>query len=403
KVLLPGMIDTHVHFRVPGGEHKEDWTTGSCAAAAGGVTTVLDMPNTNPPTTTVDRLKEKRDIASSKSIVDFGFHFGAEFGNSCEIEKVRNIASIKIFMGSSTGNLLIDNDADLYSIFELAEKHDLLCTVHAENEHLIKLFSDHAKFKGKKSPTIHPIIRNNICAAEAVSRAELFSRIIGNRLHVCHVSTKEELDYIKLGKSKQREGRLSTEATMHHLLLSNAVMLKSGNYAKMNPPLRSKEDISALWADLRNGVIDIVASDHAPHKREEKDKPYWEAPAGVPGVETTLPLLLNEVNRKSLSLEELILLTSKNPAKIYRIKNKGQIKKGYDADFALVDMNVEHIISSSNVKTKCGWTPFNGVAIKGAVEKTIVRGKIVFDRGEFFLNQGKEVQFTRSTTSETEE
>ncbi|MCD6229424.1 MAG: dihydroorotase [Candidatus Diapherotrites archaeon] len=402
KVLLPGVIDAHVHFRVPGGEHKEDWTTGSCAAASGGVTTVLDMPNTSPPTTTVDRLNEKRIIASNKSIIDFGFHFGAEFGNANEIEKARNIASIKIFMGSSTGNLLIDDDAELYSIFELAEKHDLLCTVHAENERLIKLFSDQAKFNGKTSPTIHPLIRNNLCAAEAVSKAELFSRFVGNRLHVCHVSTKEELDFIKLGKKLQREGRLSAEATMHHLLLSSAAMLKSGNYAKMNPPLRSKEDISALWSSLREGVIDIIASDHAPHTREEKDKPYWQAPAGVPGVETNLPLLLNEVNRKTLSFEDLINFTSKNPAKIYRIKNKGEMKRGYDADFALVDMDIEQILSSSNVKTKCGWTPFNGITVQGAVEKTIVRGKIVFDKGEFFLNKGKEVEFTRSTTSETE-
>ncbi|MBI4150207.1 dihydroorotase [Candidatus Woesearchaeota archaeon] len=379
--VIPGLIDSHVHFRDPGMEHKEDFLTGSKAAAAGGVTTVLDMPNTKPPCITVKALERKRQIAAKKSVVNYGFHFGATLDNLNELEEVDNIASVKVYMGSSTGDLLVDDDGALFEIFSKAK----ICTLHAESEPLIKHFTE--KYHDYKVADVHCDIRTNMVAAEAVSRALTLAKYTGVKLYFAHTSTKDELDLLA-GR------RAFVEVTPHHLFLSEKDMSRLDNFGKMNPPLRSKKDMEALWNGIKVGAVHTIATDHAPHTIAEKQKDYWNAPSGVPGVETMLPLLLNEVNNGNLSLTKVVELTSINPAKIFGIKNKGFIKEGFDADLTIIDLNMVKRVNNDELFTKCKWSPFHGWKLQGWPVTTIVNGNVVFHDGE--VNEryhGKEVQF----------
>ncbi len=348
RFLIPGLIDPHVHFRDPGFREKEDWASGSAAALAGGVTLVLDMPNTNPPTTTVAALEEKRVRAQAASKVAFGLFFGATTGedgklaNADEIRQAEGIVGIKVYMGSSTGGLLVSDPAALEEIFTIAKEKDLPVVVHAENEEMIRA--------GK---------RDCECASVATESALKLREKIGNRLHIAHLSCKGELELIRRYKKMDQHQRISCEVTPHHLFFTEEEM-KDG-FLKVYPPLRSKEDVAALWEGLRDGTVDCLATDHAPHTREEKQGP--NPPAGVPGVEFLLPLMLNAVNEGKLTLEQLVVLTSEGPARIFKLKSRGSV---------LVDMNLVRTIDASMIRSKCGWSPYEGRTLKGWPVEAVV-------------------------------
>ncbi len=336
KIVLPGLIDPHVHFREPGLTHKEDFLTGSMAAASGGITTILDMPNTKPLTLTIKCLDEKRKLAKKTSIVNFGFHFGSSINTIEEIKKatvLNNVASTKIFMNLSTGDMKIDNENVLEEIF----KSSKLISVHAEGEK-VQLAIKLAKNTNKK-------------------------------LYLCHISTKKEIDHIK------KESNIFVEVTPHHLFLAKND--DKDSFTKMKPELKSLYDQKALLNAVNNGIVNTIGSDHAPHTKEEKLK--YEFPYGVPGCETMLPLLLHAVNTKLIALKKVQELCCENPAKIFGIKHKGFIKEGYDADLVVIDLDLEKIIRNEELFTKCKWSPFNGWKLKGLPVMTIVNGNVIFD------------------------
>ena len=357
--VLPGMIDAHVHLRDPGATQKEDFYTGTRAAIAGGVTTVIDMPNNTPPTTTAKALKEKENIARRKAVCDYGFHFGADGKNIEEIKKVKP-NSLKLYMGSTTGPLLISDFPTLFLYFSSFDRKKPLC-VHAEDEKIIRLFSLLHKEHWKKRPPI--------AAQVAVQNAISIARLLDRRVHICHATTELEINIAKGYENG------TCEVTPHHLFLSSSDEKRLGAFGEMNPPLREKREQALLWKSLKR--IDMVASDHAPHTKEEKR----DGAKGVPGLETTIPLLLNAVNKKKLKLQDIAKLTSENPARIFGIKKKGRIEKGYDADLMLVDMNEKWIVKGDGLETKCRWTPFEGMKIKGKIKKVLLRGDLIFDEG----------------------
>lgn len=392
KVVLPGLIDCHVHFREPGSSSKEDWLTGSQAAAAGGVTTVLDMPNTQPPTTSIKLLQDKIAIASGKSLIDFGFHFGATADNVEEIKQAEGIASVKFYMSSSTGSLLVDDDAVLLEDFRLLASRRIPAVVHAESNDLVRYYEKVLQDSRRDDARAHCESRPPVAAAEAVNRACFLSKHAGNKLHICHVSTRGELSVIK--SYREAGHQVSCEVAPHHLFLDDSFMDKeNGTYFKVNPPLRAKKECSALWAAVLDGSVDLIATDHAPHLRENKEKSIWDASAGLPGVEERLPLLLNAVNQGKLSLPRLVELTSSNPARVFGIKGKGFLKPGFDADFTVVDLHLEKKVDESKLHSKCGWSPYSGLKIKGWPTHTFVRGQVVYDNGPFNKIEGKLVSF----------
>ncbi|MFH1663394.1 MAG: dihydroorotase [archaeon] len=393
KLLLPGGIDCHVHFREPGMESKGNWKTESSAGIAGGITTVIEMPNTIPSTSNIEALEQKRIIAGKNSLINFGFHFGAEKNNLHEISNARNIASIKVFMGSSTGNLLIEEEKTLEEIFRIAKEKNLLVVLHAEDEKTIKENLEKARKENWNDIKFHNKIRSVEAEVIAIKKAVELQKKIHNRIHFLHVSTKKGLEEII--KAKKRTQKVSCEVCPHHLFLNETHLKKLGNFGKMNPPLRTKKDNDFLMNALRKGLIDFVATDHAPHLKEEKEKSFFDAPSGVTGVETVFPLLLNAAAEKKLKLEKVVQVLCENPAKIYGIKNKGQIKKGFDADFVLVDLKKSFTVKNEKLHSKCSWSPFNGIKLKGRIEQTIIAGEIVFDNGK--INEefrGKEIEFT---------
>ena len=351
KIIIPGLIDSHVHFREPGQTHKEDFLTGSMAAAAGGITTFLDMPNTKPATTNLQRLDEKRKLAK-KSVVNFGLYFGSTNDNIAEIEKVKGVAAVKIYMDYTTGDLILNNEKVLKKIFS----SNKTIAVHAENEHVLK-------------------------ALELVQHAD-------NHLYLCHVSSKEELHYAKKDAIKNK---VYVEVTPHHLFLTAKNVNDLGSLGEMKPSLKTEKDQKALWEGIHNGEVDTIATDHAPHTKEEKLDPNY--PYGVPGCDTMLPLLLNSVNEKKLTLNKLVQLCCENPVKIFKIKNKGFIKEGFDADLAIIDMDLEKEVKNDELFTKCKWSPFNGWKLKGWPIMTIVNGNIVLHNGKINNIRAKEVLY----------
>lgn len=388
RLLLPGVIDSHVHVRDPGETHKEDWLTASAAAAAGGVTTILDMPNNKQPTTTLRRLMEKRRIASLKSRVDFGLHFGASRNNLAEVSQAENIASVKFYMGPTTGNLYPGDAADILQELSVVSEKGFVASVHAEDRNLVERLQQKLLNKTNPSAEDYAESRPNECAAKAVREMLELREKASARLHFCHVSTKEEI-----GLLNKRGSKVTFEVTPHHLLLSKKDIKRLRNYSKVNPPLRSEADRAALWSAIHANIVDSIASDHAPHLREEKEVDVISAASGFPGLETMLPLMLNEVNRRNLSITLLSKLLSENPAKIFGIRNKGVIREGYDADLVAVDMKKEQKVSSDRLFTKCGWSPFEGLTLRGWPVLTLVRGNVVFEDGVIERNQGKEVSF----------
>ncbi|MBL7054812.1 dihydroorotase family protein [Candidatus Woesearchaeota archaeon] len=350
KIVLPGIIDSHVHFREPGLTGKEDFYSGSRAAASGGITTILDMPNTNPPTTTVERLKEKRRLAK-KSVVNYGFHFGSTSENIEEIKNVKNVASVKIYMEKTTGDLIINDDEALKRIFSLP----ITKTIHAEGGQIKKALE-----LGKDTLS---------------------------RLYFCHVSSKEELNLI----IENKKNNVFIEIAPHHLFLSEQDKEKQGSFAEMKPSLKVKEDQIALWEAIKNNRVDTIATDHAPHTVEEKHQINY--PYGVPGCETILPLLLNAVNDGLLEIKKLVQLCCENPAKIFKLKGKGFIEEGFDADLTIIDMDLEKEVNNDSLFTKCKWSPFNGMSLKGWPVITIVNGNVVYNNGNIEHVRGKEVEY----------
>jgi len=400
-----GAIDSHVHFRDPGQEYKEDFFSGSRAAAAGGVTTVLDMPNNKVPITTVNLLEQKR-ISARKSIVNYGFHFGASPDNEKEIIKAKRIAGIKVYMGSTTGNLLVSKEEDIRKVFSASNFIGKRIIVHAEDEDCMnkykKKYQDRDKYKTHNTPEIHSKTRPNICAEKAASIAISIARETKNKngekanLHIAHMSTREELELVRKSKSSKEDASISCEVTPHHLLLNEKILKKIGNFGKINPPLRNLEDQQALWQGIKDGLIDIIATDHAPHTIQEKKQDYWNAPSGFPGVQTMLPLMLNEVNKGNLNIMQLVELCCENPSILFGIRNKGFIKKGFDADLAIIDMDLKKKIKNEDQFTKVGWTPYNGLEVKGFPIMTIVNGKVVYDINSGITGEkgnGNEVEY----------
>lgn len=381
-VVIPGLVDVDTHFRVPGMSHKEDFYTGTSAAAAGGITTVLDMPNTNPPTNTKKRLEEKIKLVKDNAVVDYGIHFGASIDNQNEIEKIENVVSVKFFMaGHETTPTTVDDEGILFEEFSILKKRGMIATVHAENQRLTKYLKE--KNKEREDFEAYNETRNNLVVNLATAEVIELARYIGNSVHICHVSSKEELELIKSAKKNGVD--ITCAAVPYHLFLTKDDMKELGARGKVSPALKSKEDQKALWSAIENGLVDCIASEHTPHTKEEKEEGVWGAPAGMPGNETMLPLLISSV----LSLNKIVKLTSENPAKRFRIKNKGKIALGYDADLVFLDPKEEWIVKGDELKTKCGWSAFEGRKLKGKPQCTLVRGKIVYEKGEIYEIKNK--------------
>jgi len=391
-LLLPGAIDVHVHFRDPGMTKKENWYTGSCAAASGGVTMVIDHPNTIPPT--IDRSSFKEKLKESrKSIIDYGINAGvtANLNNLKNLWELGVSAFGEIFMAESTASLNI-NERTLKEALDIIGNLGAVACIHAEDEETRKKFVH--LLKGNLACESYSKSRPNISEKIAVEKAINLARDT-TKLHFCHISAHESLEIIR--KAKTANNNITCEVTPHHLFLSTRDYRRLGTLGKMNPPLRDFPSQQNLWAGLNDGTIDIVASDHAPHLESEKMTDIWSAPAGVPGVETMMPLMLMAVKRNLLTLKRLVEVTSQNPARIFSLK-KGLLAPGYDAD--MIIMGEEKEIRKEKLHSKAGWTPFNGM--RGFFPRiTISCGEIVFEDGEIIARRGRG-QFNQGQGFKTE-
>ena len=373
RLLLPGVIDPQVHFREPGNEHKEDLGSGSRAAVRGGVTSFLEMPNTSPPTTDQAALDKKLELAAEKSVANYGFFIGATPDNLESLNSVSPVCGIKIFMGSSTGTLLVNRREDLDRIFGNGTR---LIAVHAEDETRIEQRKE--QLADRTDYAAHSEIRDNQCAVLATELALELSKKYQRRLHILHMSTHEEVEILR----KDKPAWVTAEVIPNHLLLNVSDYAKKGSLVLMNPPIRQVEDNKTLWQGLRDGIIDFIATDHAPHTLEEKNKPYPKSPAGMPGVETSLPLILTEMKKGRCDLAQVQKWMCYGPAESYRIPRKGKILEGWDADLTLVDMDNAKPVRNEDVFSRVGWSPYEGRELFGWPIYTVVGGRIVFDQGK---------------------
>jgi dihydroorotase len=387
KVILPGIIDTQVHFREPGSTDAEDLESGSRAAVLGGVTSLFEMPNTNPPTSNLIEFDKKLKLAKNRMHSNYAFYFGATPDNVEQLSKLKGLegcCGVKLFAGSSTGKLLVDKEADIEKVIS---NSDRVVSIHSEDEEILKL---RKKFIKEGNVHSHPEWRNAECAISSTRRVVKIAERYNKRIHVLHVTTKDEVDFLAMHKKN-----VTFETTPQHLTLyAPDCYDKLGTYAQMNPPLRTKEHYDRLWTAVKNNIVDVLGSDHAPHTKENKKKIYPNSPSGMPGVQTIFPVMLDHVNNNKLSLEQLIKLMCENPCKIFGIKNKGFIKEGYDADLTIVDMNKEQIITNEMMASKCGWTPFNNYKVKGFPIGTIVNGNLVMSKGKIISKaKGQPLEF----------
>ncbi|MBD2249826.1 dihydroorotase [Nostoc parmelioides] len=371
--LLPGVIDPQVHFREPGLEHKEDLFTASCACAKGGVTSFLEMPNTRPLTTTQEALDDKLQRAASKCLVNYGFFIGATGENTPELLAAHPTPGIKIFMGSMHGQLLVDQEAALESIFAQGQR---LIAVHAEDQ--ARINQRRQEFAGIQDPAIHSQIQDNQAALLATKLALKLSKKYQRRLHILHMSTADEAELLRQDKPSW----VTAEVTPQHLVMNTGDYQRIGTLAQMNPPLRSPHDNEVLWQALRDGVIDFIATDHAPHTLEEKAQPYPNSPSGMPGVETSLAVMLTAAMEGKCTVAQVANWMSTAVAVAYGIPNKGAIAPGYDADLVLVDLNTYRPVLREETLTKCRWSPFEGWNLTGWADTTIVGGQIVYHKGK---------------------
>ena len=373
KTLIPGLIDPHVHVRDLGQTDKEDWLSVSQAAIAGGVTTVFDMPNNKPPTVNLKNLNLKRNVAR-KSLINYKFNIAVTEHNLDDVKEIldtkpKDVSALKLFLSGSSANEYVENIETIKRIFDISLHYDLPVIIHTELQKCIE------KFQAKVSnPSVlnHNYLRNRECANRGTELVVDLAREIGNPIYIAHTSTAEEIDIIRKNKNK---AKIFCEVTPHHLLLDESILETAGNFGKVNPPIRTKADNLALWQGIADGTVDTIGTDHAPHKISEKSQAYNQAPSGFPGLETVLPLLLNEVNKGNLSIEKLIELTSKNVSKIFKITNRGELKTGNYADITIVDMDKKWQIQPEQFKTKAKYSPFAGFEGMGMPVMTFVNGE----------------------------
>lgn len=386
--VLPGVIDTQVHFREPGLEWKEDLETGSRAAALGGVVAVFEMPNTNPNSTDPATMEDKLARAKDRMWTDHAFYIGGTHENADhlgELERLPGCCGVKVFMGASTGDLLIADDDGVRKVLSNVRRR---ATFHSEDEYRLV---ERRGLARTGDWTSHPEVRDAESAIRSTRRLVGLARETGARIHVLHVTTKDEMEYLRFHKDVA-----TVEITPQHLtLVGPEAYERLGSYAQMNPPIRSQEHVDALWLwGMQQGVADVLGSDHAPHTKEEKAKPYPASPSGMPGVQTLVPLMLTHVANGRLSLERFIDLTSGGAQRVFGTANKGRMAVSYDADLTLVDLKAKKTITHDQQATRCGWTPFDGVEATGWPMATLVRGRVVMKDGELIGSaHGRPVRF----------
>ncbi|WP_079211697.1 dihydroorotase [Brucella pituitosa] len=384
--ILPGVVDSQVHFREPGLEHKEDLETGSLAAVLGGVTSVFEMPNTKPLTTSAETLEDKIRRGRHRMHCDFAFWVGGTRDNAkdvAELERLPGAAGIKVFMGSSTGNLLVEDDEGVRSILKNTRRR---AAFHSEDEFRLK---ERENLRVEGDPSSHPVWRDVTTALQCTERLVGIARETGARIHVLHISTAEEIDFLQGHKDVA-----TCEATPHHLTLSADEYATLGNLIQMNPPVREKRHRDGVWKGVDQGIIDVLGSDHAPHTLEEKQKSYPASPSGMTGVQTLVPIMLDHVNAGKLSLERFVDLSSHGPNRIFDMARKGRIAVGYDADLTIVDMKRRETITHEQAGSKAGWTPYHGKTVTGWPVGTFVRGiKVMWEAEIVNPNKGEPVEF----------
>ena len=384
--VLPGVIDTQVHFREPGLDHKEDLESGSRSAVMGGVTGVFEMPNTNPLTTTREAFADKIARATGRMHCDFAFYIGGTHENVGELaalEKLPGCAGVKVFMGSSTGALLVADDSGVEAILSAISRR---AAFHSEDEFRLE---ERKGLRVEGDPSSHPVWRDPQAALQCTQRLVRIARKTGKRIHVLHISTAEEMVFLADHKDVA-----SVEVTPHHLTLDETAYDRLGTYVQMNPPVRDRAHREGIWAGVHNGVADILGSDHAPHTREEKAKPYPASPSGMTGVQTLVPIMLDHVNAGRMSLERFVDMTSHGPNRLFGIAGKGRIAVGYDADLTIVDLKRRETITNAWTASKAGWTPYDGVAVTGWPVGTVLRGHKVMWEGELLTpSTGQPMRF----------
>lgn len=385
--ILPGVIDTQVHFREPGLTHKEDLETGSRAAVLGGVTAVFEMPNTDPLTITEATFSDKIARATHRMHCDFAFYIGGTRENVAqlpELERARGCAGVKVFIGSSTGSLLVEDDEGLRRIIGAIRRR---AAFHAEDEYRL---NERKALRIEGDPRSHPVWRDEVAALTATQRLVSIARELGKRIHVLHISTKEEMEFLK-----DHRDIASVEVTPHHLTLAAPECYERlGTRAQMNPPVRDASHRGCIWKGVEQGIVDVLGSDHAPHTLEEKAKTYPASPSGMTGVQTLVPIMLDHVNAGRLSLARFVDLTSAGPQRLFNIAGKGRIMTGYDADLTIVDLKREETITSAWIASRSNWTPYDGVKVKGWPVGTFVRGRRVMWQGELTApSKGEPIRF----------
>jgi dihydroorotase len=385
--LLPGVVDTQVHFREPGMTHKEDLESGSRSAVMGGVTAVFEMPNTNPTTTSAEALADKLARAHHRMHCDFAFFIGGTRENMrdlCDLERLPGCAGVKVFMGSSTGSLLVEDDEGVRNILKVIRRR---ASFHSEDEHRL---NERKHLRSEGDPRSHPVWRDEIAALNCTQRLVRLAHETGKRVHVLHITSAEEMEFLR-----EHKDVASVEATPHHLTLEAPDCYERlGARAQMNPPVRDRRHREAIWRGLDQGVVDVLGSDHAPHTADEKAGSYPATPSGMTGVQTLVPIMLDHVNAGRLSLVRLVDLTSAGPARLFGIARKGRIAVGYDADLTVVDLKREATITNSWIASRAGWTPYDGMRVTGWPIGTFVRGSRVMWQGELIApSRGEAVAF----------
>lgn len=396
KYVLPGAIDDQVHFREPGLTHKADIATESKAALAGGITSFIEMPNTNPQTTTVEKLEEKFDMASKTSSANYSFMFGGTNDNLEEILKVdeTTVAGLKLFLGSSTGNMLVDDPKVLEKIFKST---NMVISVHCEDEATIREnLKKHIEKYGEDIPIEqHPIIRSEEACYLSSSKAIELAKKTGARLHVFHLSTGKET-HLFTNKIPLKDKKITSEVCIHHLWFSDEDYKTKGTHIKWNPAVKTAKDREQLWEALLDDRIDVIATDHAPHTIAEKNNVYTKAPSGGPLVQHALPALLEMYHKGKISIEKIVEKMCHNPAILFQIERRGYIKEGYYADLVLVDLNNPWTVKKDNILYKCGWSPFEGATFKSRITHTILNGTLVYSNFKFEkIKAAKRLTFNR--------
>ncbi|MBN9482689.1 MAG: dihydroorotase [Bacteroidetes bacterium 43-93] len=392
--LLPGVIDDQVHFREPGLTHKATIGTEAAAAVAGGTTSFMEMPNTNPPALTHQLLEDKYTIAANTSIANYSFFMGVANDNAEEALRTNDrkdkIAGLKIFMGSSTGNMLVDNYVTLNKIFSESE---LLIATHCEDERIIK--ANKEKYPDANDASFHPIIRDVEACFESSFSAIQLAKKYNTRLHILHISTAKELQLFT-NMLPLAEKRITSEVCVHHLHFTSEDYARLGNLIKCNPAIKAPENKAALWEGLLDDRLDIIATDHAPHTWEEKQQPYQQAPAGVPLVQHSLLLMLQYVKEGMISIEKVVEKMSHTPAICFQVAERGYVREGYYADLVLVDMNKPTTVAKENILYKCGWSPFEGHSFPSSIKYTLVNGHVAYENGKIDDTvKGKRILYNR--------